>query len=155
MNKYLTGIIAGGIIFCALAFQAPRRPGNPNKIVHKGKAFLANGQTSGTISKRAFDSVLAYGLFAKDSANNEHPVVQYTFTYAERGAYEDSTGRLKIMTEYYSMDSDKGKLPDFWVKSIKDRTKGGDTATFVEIMSVYQDGKTRFYAEPIKLILTD
>src|SRR6185312_4021812 len=97
-----------------------------------------NLQNSGKISKHVFDSLIGYGLIAKDSANKEHPVVQYTFTYAERGAYEDSTGRLKIMTDYQTIESDKGKLPEFWTKLLKERTKGGDTATFTEITAVYQ-----------------
>jgi hypothetical protein len=156
MKKYLIGLIMTGIIFGTLAFQVQKKPVEKKKIVHKGKTYLFNGMGNGKISKKMFDSLLDYNLIARDTQNREHPVIQYTFTYAERGAYEDSTGKLRIMTDYYSMDSEKGKLPDYWARSIKERSKAGDTAMFFEVLSTYQDSlRTRFYAEPLKLIITD
>lgn len=153
MKKYLIGCLLGGIIFSTLAFQ---KPDDKKKIVHKGKAYLFNGMGSGKISKQVFDSLLQYTLIAKDSQNREHPVLQYTFTYAERGVYEDSTGQMRIMTDYNSIESDNGKLPGYWITNLKKISKAGDTAIFSEIISTYGDPKrTRFYAQPLKLILTD
>jgi hypothetical protein len=156
MKKYLIGLFMGVTVLTAMAFQTQKKPEAKKKIVHKGKAFLYNGMGSGKISKRMFDSLLNYNLIARDTQNREHPVTQFSFTYAERGVYEDSTGKPQIMTDYYSAESDKGRLPDFWRNSIKERTKQGDTAMFYEIISNYGDSAgTRFYAEPLKLIITD
>ena len=156
MKKYLIGLIMTGIIFGTLAFQVQKKPVEKKKIVHKGKAYLFNGMGSGKISKKMLDSLLNYNLIARDTQNREHPVIQFTFTYAERGAYEDSTGKLRIMTEYYSIESEQGKLPDFWMRNLRERSKAGDTAIFSEVLSTYQDSlRTRFYAEPLKLIITD
>lgn len=156
MKKYLIGLIMTGIVLGTLAFQVQKKPAEQKKIVHKGKTYLFNGMSGGKISKKMFDSLLNYNLIARDTQNREHPVIQYTFTYAERGAYEDSTGRLRIMTDYYSIGSEKGKLPDFWMRNLKERSKAGDTAIFSEVLSTYQDSlRTRFYAEPLKLIITD
>jgi hypothetical protein len=153
MKKYLTGLIVGIIVFSTLAFQAPR---GSKKVSYKGKAYLADGTGSGKISKRAFDSLLNFSLIARDSQNKEHLVSQYVFTYAERAVYEDSTGKLQIMTDYYSIESDKGKLPEYWLRSLKERTKAGDTAIYSEIISNYSDTqRTKFYVPPLKLIITD
>jgi hypothetical protein len=156
MKKYLIGLMMIGIVFSTLAFQVQKKPVEKKKIVHKGKTYLFNGTSNGSISKKMFDSLLNYNLVARDTQNREHPVIQYTFTYAERGAYEDSTGKLRIMTDYYSVESEKGKLPDYWINSIRERSKAGDTAMFYEVLSTYQDSlRTRFYSEPLKLIITD
>jgi hypothetical protein len=156
MKKYLIGLIMTGIVFCTLAFQVQKKPVEKKKIVHKGKTYLFNGMGSGKISKKMFDSLINYNLIARDSQNREHPVIQFTFTYAERGAYEDTTGKLRIMTDYNSIESEQGKLPDFWTRNLKERSKAGDTAIFSEVLSTYQDSlRTRFYAEPLKLIITD
>lgn len=156
MKKYLIGLIMTGIIFGTLAFQVQKKPIEKKKVVHKGKTYLLNGTGSGKISKKMFDSLISYNLIARDSQNREHPVIQFTFTYAERGAYEDTTGRLRIMTDYNSIESEQGKLPDFWMRNLKERSKAGDTAIFSEVLSTYQDSlRARFYAEPLKLIITD
>lgn len=156
MKKYLIGLIITGAIFSTLAFQAQKKPVDQKKIVHKGKTYLFNGIGNGKISKKMFDSLLDYNLIARDTQNREHPVIQYTFTFAERGVYEDSTGKLRIMTDYNSIESEKGKLPDFWIRNLKTRIKAGDTAMFSEVLSTYHDSlRTRFYAEPLKLVITD
>lgn len=156
MKKYLIGLIMTGVTFGTLAFQVQKKPVEQKKIVHKGKTYLFNGIGNGKISKKLLDSLLNYNLIARDTQNREHPVIQFTFTYAERGAYEDSTGKLRIMTDYYSIESEKGKLPDFWMRNLRERSKAGDTAIFSEVLSTYQDSlRTRFYTEPLKLIITD
>ncbi len=157
MKKYLTGLTAGIIVFSTLALQAQNgsQPGS-KKVVHKGKAYLSDGTGNGKISKRKFDSLMSSTLIARDTQNKEHQVLQFTFTYAERAVYEDSTGREQIMTDYNSIGSDRGKLPDYWVRLLKKRSKAGDTAIFSEIISSYSDSqRTRFYVQPLKLIITD
>ncbi len=100
--------------------------------------------------------MIAYPLIAKDTQGVEHRVINFSFGYAERGLFEDSTGKLKIMTDYYATESEQGKLPEFWIKNIRERSKAGDTAYFDLIMANYTDtGKSYFYAEPIKLLITE
>ncbi len=165
MRKYVFPVI---IIALAGAFslaQAQQRKAQPSlqkaeppkKITHKGKAFLSDGKTSsGTINKRVFDSLIAYPLVAKDTLGREHQVIGYTFSYSERGLYEDSTGKLRIMADFYSTASENGKLPDFWLQNIRERSKGGDTAYFDQVISKYADtGKSFFYVQPLKLIITE
>lgn len=156
MKKHVIGLSIISIVFGVLIAHA-QKPGEKKKIVYKGTSYLFGGQYgNGRISKKAFDSLIGYGLVAKDTSGQLHPVSRFTFVYAERGAYEDSTGKLRIMADYYSVESDAGKLPEFWIKSLKERTKRGDTAFFSEIWAPYTDSaKAHFRAEPLRLIITD
>ena len=158
MRKYVLPILVLGIVLAFSLVHAQQKP-LKKKIVHKGKAFLADGKTgAGTtvISKVAFDSLIAYPLIARDTLGRDHKVLNFSFSYAERGLFEDSTGKLKIMTDYYATESEQGKLPEFWLKNIRERSKGGDTAYFDLIIANYTDtGRSFFYVEPIKLIITE
>jgi len=158
MKKYLTGVGVVLIMAGVWAVQA-QKPQERKKIVYKGKTYLQDAQYAhnSRISKKAFDSLLAYGLVVRDSLNREYQAARYTFTYAERGVFEDSTGKLRIMTDYYSTESFAGKLPPEWLQPIRDRSKAGDTAFFFEVI-YYQPGDTtrkQYHSEPLKLILTD
>lgn len=158
MKKYaLPVMLLGMVLAFSLVQGQQQKPQQKKKIVHKGKAFLADGKTAtGTISKAAFDSLIALPLTARDTVGREHKVLNFSFSYVERGLYEDSTGKLKIMTDYYATESEKGVLPEFWLKNIRERSKAGDTAYFDEIISNYTDtGKVFFYAEPLKLVIID
>lgn len=156
MRKYLTG---AGIIGISLivAVSTAQKPQAPKKVVYKGKAYLAGGTIrSGKISKKQFDSLIALPLIAKDTTNAERSVSSFSFTYAERGVYEDSTGTPRIMTDYYATESEQGKLPVSWVTQIRSRTKEGDTVFYLNVMGIYPDSlHSRFHAEPIKLVLTE
>ena len=144
---------AGGLV----AQTTKNQPKEKKKIVHRGTSYLAGGNiTSGTISKKAFDSLIALPLIAKDTLGNERQVVDFVFSYAERGLYEDSTGRPMIVTDYLSVSCPGGRLPDEWVKMLHDRSKRGDTAYVDEVLAVYPDKvQTRFYTTPIKLVITE
>lgn len=157
MRKYVLPVLVAGVVFAGSLVQAQQKSPQKKKIVHKGKACLADGKTgTGAISKAAFDSLVAYPLIARDTQGREHKVLSYAFSYAERGLFEDSTGKLKIMTDYYATESEKGKLPEFWLKNIRERSKAGDTVYFDLIISNYTDtGRSYFYAEPFKLVITD
>ncbi|WP_118975217.1 hypothetical protein [Taibaiella koreensis] len=155
MKKYIAalGIIGISLGVVASTAQKPQ----PGKKTYKGKAFLAGGKiATGKISKKQFDSLIAYPLAGRDTANNERPVVSFMFTYAERAVYEDSTGRPRIMADYYGTESTRGKLTDDWVAQIRSRSKQGDTAFFFDIKGSYTDSShTRFPIEPITLIITE
>ncbi|WP_118951836.1 hypothetical protein [Taibaiella helva] len=155
MKKYLAvlGIIGISMGVVASTAQKPQ----VGKKKYKGKAFLAGGTIgSGKISKKLFDSLIAYPLAGLDTANKERAVASFMFSYAERGVYEDSTGKLRIMADYYATESTKGKLADDWVAQIRTRSKQGDTAFFFDIKGSYGDSlHTRFPVEPITLIITE
>jgi hypothetical protein len=154
MKKYIIGL---GIIGMSVGILVAQTQKPPKKVSFKGKSYLYGGMISGgKISKSVFDSLIAYPLVASDTANNMREVVRFMFTYAERGLYEDSTGRPRIMTEYYYTEGIKDKLPEDWVPVIRKRSKAGDTALFYDITAAYPDTlHKRFYTEPIKLIITD
>lgn len=146
---------------CMLVARAQKLQQKPQqqkkKVTFRGISYLYGGLiTSGQISKKMFDSLIAYPLVAKDSTMQDQPVLQFHFSYSERGVYEDSTGTPRIMTDHYHTESVKGKIPDDWVMSMRNRSKRGDTAIFYDILAACGDSlKGRFYAQPIKLVITD
>ncbi len=137
--------------------QAQKPQPQKKKVTFKGKSYLYGGLIgSGKISKKMFDSLIAYPLVTKDTNGNPRQVIQFMFSYSERGLYEDSTGKPRIMTDHYFTESVNGKLPDDWIPNVRAYSKGGDTVLFYDIMSAYPDSlRTRFYTEPLKLVLTD
>ncbi|MFT4062268.1 MAG: hypothetical protein QM642_07930 [Edaphocola sp.] len=157
MKKITAWAVLGLLAIGSWAFQANKEQTSKKKVVFKGTTFLADGvHGNGTIGKTAFDSLLHFGLTSRDSANNLHLVASFTFGYAERGAYEDSTGTLRIMTDYYSVESEGGRLPPEWVAGILDRTKEGDTATFFDVVASYADtGGAKYHSKPLKLIIKE
>jgi len=125
-------------------------------ITYKGKSYLSGGLISGgKVSKAVFDSLIAYPLIVRDSLNIEHTATAYYLTYAERGLFEDSTGHPMIMTDYTGVHSEKGHLPAYWLSSLQERTKAGDTVLIDNIIFLSGEAKPAFQnSEPIKLILT-
>ncbi len=155
MKKYLGILLLGGCTLTLLSFQQEKP--KVKRPVYKGKTFLAGGiYGNGTIPAKVFDSLMKQPLVSIDSNNISHPVTDFSFTYAERGAYEDSTGTLKIMTDYFTITSENGKLPDYYINSLKDRVKYGDTVFYNEVVGRFSDtGHTRYLSAPIKIILTE
>jgi len=157
MKKYFGTLLLAVSLFALYSFQS-RQTGDkkPAKIVFKGTTFLSGGTAgNGKISAAAFESMMKLPLVSKDSSGNLHKVVSFSCTYAERGAYEDSTGTLRIMTDYYSAESDNGKLPDYYVNGLKDRIKYGDTVYYFNVQAAVADtGKATYHSLPVKLILT-
>ena len=155
MKKYLGILLLGGCIITLASFQQ-QKP-KDKKPTYRGKTFLAGGvYGNGKVPAKVFDSLMKLPLVSVDSANISHPVTEFSFTYAERGAYEDSTGTLKIMTDYFSVSSEKGLLPDYYINSLKDRVKYGDTVYYNEVIGRFADSLgTKYMSAPIKIILTD
>jgi|SRR5690606_6898083 len=131
----------------------------PKKPKPKGEAYLAGGQYgSGSIPLAQFDSLIGKPLIARDTLGRFCPVIKFDFTFAERGLYEDSTGRLTIMTDYYVTPSDSGALlPPFWIEQLKRRAKIGDTVYFDQILAEYPDSVNaqHFYTHPLKLVISE
>ncbi len=156
MKHYIKLLVLGAVLIVFSNSFAQQNKNAKKKVVYKGKSFLADGTGSGNIPVEKFKSLLDKGLIARDTAEVNHPVHAFIFMYAERGVFEDSTGKLRIMSDNFSLPCDDGKLPDYWVKGIKEKSKAGDTVLYSNILSSYDDsGKKHFYAEPLKLILTE
>jgi len=128
----------------------------PKIVKHSGKTFMAGGTFSGgTLSPTVFDSLILLPMMSMDTLNQPHPVTYFFFTYIERNLYEDSTGRPEILADYIGFNSVEGKVPEIWIKSLKERVKEGDTVLISNVESFYNDKKlTKFYTEPIKIIIT-
>lgn len=156
MKKYLGILLLGGCTLTLLSFQQQKAK-EKKPPVYRGKTFLAGGvYGNGKVPAKVFDSLMKLPLVSVDSANISHSVTEFTFTYAERGAYEDSTGTMKIMTDYFTANSDKGLLPDYYINSLKDRVKYGDTVYYSEIIGRFGDSAgTRYLSAPMKIILTE
>ncbi len=100
--------------------------------------YLGNSEwRNGAISKSTFDSLVAQGLTAIDSAGVSASVVEFRIYYKQRMLYEDSVGNyytdLEMLTDFA-----KGNKLNAYV-NLQDRTKKGDTAIFDDIVVMLPD----------------
>lgn len=149
---WLTALALIGVTYAQQAEQSGTKP-KP-----KGNAFLSGGQYgTGNIPLATFDALIGKAPIAKDSLGRECAVHSFDLTFAERGIFEDSTGRLTIMTDYYTTKSEDGKLDSFWVKELQYRAKIGDTVYMDNIVATYPDTAALhyFYTYPLKLVITE
>lgn len=116
-----------------------------------GKTFEYKG---GQIPKAKFDELLHKGITAKDSLGNVYNVIGFTFSYVERNLYEDSVGKLQIMSEYLSEYCPGDTLPADIAASIYERTKQKDTAYFDGITLRKQSDGAGAYGKPMRFIIT-
>ncbi|RYZ52983.1 MAG: hypothetical protein EOP49_08240, partial [Sphingobacteriales bacterium] len=97
-------------------------------------AYLGNSQIrEGRVSKKVFDSLIRQGVRAMDSSGKTYTVEGFTFNYGERNLYEDSVGRLMILTDFVSEYCPGDTLTQGLTKNILQRTKAGDTAIIDQI----------------------
>lgn len=112
-----------------------------SKPKYKYKAspvYLGNSDVrQGVVPKHVFDSLMAQGLTAKDSAGTVGTVTQFRIYYKERNLYEDSLGNYYTDVEMLTDLSKSNKLNSYVVLS--DRTKKGDTAIFDDIVVMLPD----------------
>lgn len=87
---------------------------------------------SGNIDKYTFDSLIAQGLFATDSAGINGVVTEFRMYYKERNVYEDTIGNFYVDYEMLTDLSKSNKLNTYAV--IDQRTKPGDTVIFDDIL---------------------
>lgn len=129
----------------------------PAKEDRKGQTYLSDKTTAnGNISVDNFHKLIAEPVWVKDSAGNFYPVASFTYTYAERGIFEDETGKEFISTDYLSSHC-KDKLDKGMANDMHYRAKPGDTAYIEQVMYMLPDknGKqSAVQAQGIKLILT-
>ena len=105
--------------------------------------YLGNSEwRGGLISKKEFDTLVAQGLTARDSAGTIATVVQFRIYFKERNLVEDSIGNYHIISDLI-MDLSKGnKLNYYFGSSFAERTKKGDTALFDDIVVMMPDSAT-------------
>jgi hypothetical protein len=76
------------------------------------------------------------------------------FTYCERNLYEDSVGNPIILTDYLSEFCMKGKLEDYQLEAILDKSKRGDTLIIEKIMLTSADSaKATGFGKSMKLTI--
>jgi hypothetical protein len=137
----LFSLICAGVIFAQnKSAKAPANKTTP-KVKYPYKAspvYLGNTKLrSGNIPKRSFDSLVAQGLTAVDSAGTPGKVIEFRIYYKERNLYEDSLGNYYTDIEMLTDLSKSNKLNSYVV--LQDRTKKGDTAIFDDILVLLPD----------------
>ena len=117
------------------------------------RAFLGHSdRDGGQITKPVFDSLLKQGLTARDSFGGAYPVDGFTFSYAERNLYQDSLGKLVLMTDFYTEYCPGDRVSPAIANNLYDRTKAGDTAYFDNVKVKLRDGG-QMITKPLKFIL--
>lgn len=111
-----------------------------NKSEGASKTYMSilgnNGYTSGKVSWTIVDSLLQLKVAVKDPQSGKiYPAVGFSFYYAERGLYEDSTGKPKILTEYYTLNLEGDSIPRFLNRGYQSKAKRGDTIKFYNILA--------------------
>lgn len=143
MNKqfHIAGICFLFFIGMAMMSMMPDE-GKKNKTTTIKPYLGYSDYSGGIISKKVFDSLLRQGVKAKDSAGTFYKVVEFTFGYGERNLYEDSTGKLVILTDYVSEICTGDTLSTIFQNYVfrDNRTKSGDTAYFDRIKLQLPDG---------------
>lgn len=95
----------------------------------------------GTIPEKMFDSLLKQGLTSKDSVGRAYRVDGFLFTYGERNLYEDSVGKLMILTDLLSEVCYGDTLRRDLLENITERSKAGDTVYFDQITVISPEGR--------------
>lgn len=121
----------------------------PRVPVYLGFSSLQEGP----IPHHVFDSLMAQGLKARDTAGLEYEVNGFLLGFAERNLYEDSVGNLMVITDQHSHYCFGDSLDSFLQKNLPSRTKPGDTLYFDNIKLTHPEG-FHIYGQPMKFVLT-
>ena len=116
--------------------------------VYLGKSNIDGG----TLTKQNFDSLLGQGLTSRDSTGKNYLVNGFIFTYGERNLYEDSVGKLMVVTDYLPEYCYGDSLTTFLLKNIRSRSKAGDTVYFDNISLLSAEG-TGALGKSFRLVL--
>ncbi|RQO31721.1 hypothetical protein DBR32_07180 [Taibaiella sp. KBW10] len=131
----------------------------PAKEVKRGQAYLSDKTTSGgNITVAKFLELIANPIYVKDEDGQFYPTTTFAYTYAERGLFEDETGRAFISTDYISSNCND-KLDKGMASDMRFRAKAGDTAFIDHVTFMAPATKDAKSMVPtkcggIKLILT-
>lgn len=127
------------------------------KADYKGSTYLSDKVTrSGNISVSQFLKLIQDTVWVKDKRDNSFLAPgSFKISYAERGLYEDETGKPLIVTDYIFSNC-REKVDSGMLVDLKYRAKPGDTAYIEQVMflNLNQRDKVSVPSEPIKLVLT-
>ena len=126
------------------------------RVYPRYPVFLGNSNISGgdvMLTKNEFDSLLAQGLTAKDSAGNPLIFHGFMFTYGERNLYEDEVGKLMILTDLLGEYCPGDTLTRNITASLFERSKRGDTAYIENVQLVDSLGKSKL-GRSMRIIIT-
>lgn len=123
----------------------------PKYPVFLGKSDISGGDV--TVTKMEFDSLLKQGLTAKDSAGNPLKFHGFMFTYGERNLYEDSVGKLMILTDLLAEYCPGDTLTRNITNTIFERSKRGDTAYIDNVQLVDAEGNSKL-GRSMRIIIT-
>lgn len=127
------------------------------KADHKGVTYLSDKVTrSGNISVAEFLKLMQDTIWVKDKRDNSFLAPgSFKISYAERGLYEDETGKPIIVTDHIFSNC-REKVDSGMLVDLKYRAKPGDTAYIEQVMflNLKQKDKVSVLSEPIKLVLT-
>jgi len=156
MKKHAYFIGSVFLLLSSMGMMSLMTDNDKNKTVKVITAYLGNSDYSnGTIAKRTFDSLLKQGITARDSAGNSYKVTDFTFSYGERNLYEDSTGKLMVLTDYLSEFCTGDTLTTAFKHFVyvDKRTKPGDTA-YLDKIRVHVPNGGNLGAKGMRFILT-
>jgi len=118
-------------------------------------AYLGKSDfNGGNISKQTFDSLLGQGITSRDSMGRSYQVNGFIFTYGERNLYEDSVGKLMVLTDYLPEYCYGDSLTTFLLNNIRNRSKQGDTVYFDNITLTSPEGNAAL-GKSFRLVLTN
>lgn len=141
-----------GIVANAQNAKAPEK----NKTVYTA-TLGENGYKHGSrVSVSQLDSLLALPIYLNDNEGNVFLSEGYEFLYAERGAYEDSTGKPVILTDYLSINVFGSTIPAFFADEIRTLYKAGDTLIYGHIIGKKTGAEKpeTISSTPIKIVIT-
>jgi hypothetical protein len=118
---FLLGL--GLVSMVALAQNATRKA--PIKPVEKvyDISLGVPGVPYTHIPAKQLDSFLRLPVYLQDSLGNAMKATAFEVLYSEWGLYDDSTGRERIMMEYYSMSVLDSVVPEYFRENLVSRAK--------------------------------
>lgn len=133
----LLSLIAAGTLL--VQAQATRKPPVQKSRVHYNIQLGKAPSDFAFVSVRQFDSLISLPVYLKDSIGNFYEATAFEAIYAQWGLFEDSTGREKIMTEYYNMNVLGSVMPTYFRQQLSDMAKVGDTLTLQNVWTEKKD----------------
>jgi hypothetical protein len=154
--RKIINIIVFTVVICtaySLVAQIDKDKGKLPKVkpipVYLGKSDYSLSN----IPVSTFNNLMKQGLTSRDSLGKPYKVEGFTFTYAERNLYEDSVGKLMIVTDLLSEHCFGDTFSAFLINNITHRSKAGDTVYFDNISLKSAEGHGAA-GRSMRLILT-